>query len=242
MPLAPGAVPRLPGTSDYVSVRTVTYRYTLCPAAPDDLRRILRLFRGVSRWLRRHKDTDQWARPWPDPARYEDRLRSDLADGKTWIVWKSMTWLAWESTTMAATITLDTEEPVAAPGTPVWPEDKRRELALYVRRVIVRRRRAHKGIGAALLDWAAEVAKREHGLRLIRVDVWTTNKGLHKYYIDRDFKTCEGRGPHILGDYPSQALFERDIDAAGTSHANFLIEEEWPPAGSGRWRLRGRRS
>lgn len=226
----------MPGTSDYVAVRTFTY--TLCPASPRDLETILRLVRGVSRWLRRHKNTDQWARPWPDRGRYEERLQNDLINGKTWLVWESMTWLVWEVTTLAATITIDTEEPLAAPGKPVWPEDKRHELALYVRRVIVRRRRARRGIGAALLDWAAEVAKREHGARLIRVDVWTTNKGLHKYYDDRDFKPCTGRDPQILGSYPSQVLFERDIDAAGTSHTKLFVERESPMASKPRWRIR----
>lgn len=235
------AVPRLPGTSDYVSVRTFTY--TLCSATPQDLRTILRLVRGVSRWLQRRKNTDQWARPWPDRVRYEERLRNDLINGKTWLVWESKTWLVWESTTVAATITIDTEEPLAAPGEPVWPEDKRDELALYVRRVIVRRRRARRGIGAALLDWAAEVAKREHGARLIRVDVWTTNKGLHKYYENQDFKRCPGRDPQILVSYPSQALFERDIDAAGTAHTKLFFEKDSPMVSKSRWRMRlGRRS
>jgi GNAT superfamily N-acetyltransferase len=221
------AVPRLPGTSDYVSVRTFTY--TLCPATPQDLRKILRLVRGVSRWLRRRKNTDQWARPWPDRVRYKERLRSDLINGKTWLVW--------HNTRVVGTITIDTDEPLAAPGLPVWPADKRNELALYVRRVIVKRSHGGKGIGAALLDWAAEVAKREHGVRLIRVDVWTTNEGLHKYYIKRDFKPCTGRDPQILGSYPSQALFERDIDRAGTSHTNLFFEKESPMTDKSRWRM-----
>jgi len=216
----------LPVTSDYVSVRTFTY--TLSPATPQDSRKILRLFRGASRWLRRRKNTDQWARPWPDRGRYEERLLSDLIKGKTWLVWHRKT--------MAATITIDTEEPMAAPGEPVWPADKRHDLALYVRRVIVKRSYADKGIGAALLDWAAEVAKRDHGADLIRVDVWTTNEGLHDYYRNQGFEPCPGRDPEILGDYPSQALFERDIERAGTAHTRLFLERASQGVRRSRWR------
>jgi GNAT superfamily N-acetyltransferase len=230
----------LPGTSDYVSVRTFTY--TLCPATPQDVRKILRLVRSASKWLR-SKDTDQWARLWPDPVRYKERLRSDLINRKTWIVWRNTTVApAITIVTVAATITIDTEEPLAAPGVPVWPDDKRDDLALYVRRVIVKRSRGGHGIGAALLDWAAEVAKREHGAGLIRVDVWTTNHRLHNYYKNRNFEPYEGSGQQFLGSYPSQALFERDIAQAGTSHTGLFFEKESPMTGRSRLRmLLGRR-
>jgi len=208
----------LAGTSDYVSVRR--FIYTLSPATPQDLRKVLRLAREAAKWLQKRKDTDQWARPWPDRVRSRHRLRSDLIMGKTWLVW--------DDTTVAGTITIDTDEPLAAPGQPLWPADKHHELALYVRRVIVRRSYRGLGIGAALLDWAAEVAKREHGATLIRVDVWTTNKNLHEYYIDQRFTRCSGRDPRVLGSYPSQALFERDIDQAGTAHTNLFFEKECP--------------
>jgi GNAT superfamily N-acetyltransferase len=221
----------LAGTSDYVSVRAFTY--TLSPATPQDLRKVLRLVRGASKWLRIRKGTDQWATPWPDPVRYRERLRSDLILGKTWLVW--------DDTTVAGTITLDTDEPFAAPGEPVWPADKRHELALYVRRMIVKRSYGGKGIGAALLDWAADVAKREHGASLIRVDVWTTNKNLHEYYLDQRFTPCPGRDPQALGNYPSQALFERDIDQAGTAHTKLLAEQDNPNARRSWWRIRSSR-
>ena len=67
---------------------------------------------------------------------------NDLLKGKTWI--------AWDGTIAAGTITVDTEEPLDLNERPVWPDDKRREPALYVRRVIVSRRYAGIGLGAAL--------------------------------------------------------------------------------------------
>jgi GNAT superfamily N-acetyltransferase len=194
--------------------------YTLSPATPQDLQEVLGLVDEAAKWLHDSKGTDQWATPWPDPVSYRNRLRSDLSTGKTWLVW--------DDATVAGTITIDTDEPLVAPGEPLWPADKRRQLALYVRRMVVKRDYGDRGIGGALLDWAAEVAKREHGATLIRVDVWTTNKKLHDYYKRQGFDRCTGRDPQVLGNYPSQVLFERDIDQTGTAHTKLFFERASP--------------
>ena len=65
-----------------------------------------------------------------------------------------------------------------------------RRPALYVRRVVVARSYSGLGLGAALLDWAADVAKSDHGAALIRIDVWTTNLELHAYYEGQRFTRC----------------------------------------------------
>jgi GNAT superfamily N-acetyltransferase len=142
----------------------------------------------------------------------------DLLKGKTWLVW--------DGTTAVATITIDTEEPLDANEQPVWPSHKSREPALYVRRVVVRRSHAGLGLGAALLDWSANVAKRDHKATLIRIDVWTTNRGLHAYYERQHFSHCEGRDPRELPNYPSQALFERDVEKSGSDYTKFFMEDE----------------
>jgi hypothetical protein len=46
------------------------------------------------------------------------------------------------------------------------------------------------GQGAALLDWAADAAKRDHNAALIHIDVWTTNLELHAYYEDNVSSGC----------------------------------------------------
>jgi GNAT superfamily N-acetyltransferase len=140
-------------------------------------------------------------------------MLNDLIKGKTWIVW--------DGATAAATITIDTEEPLDLNEQPVWPEDKRHQPALYVRRVIVRRRYAGDGLGAALLDWAADIAKNDQEVSLIRIDVWTTNTELHAYYESQDFVRCMGRNPRDLTDYPSQALFERQADESRSEYTRF---------------------
>ncbi len=183
---------------------------------PGDLDEVRGLVREAAEWLRSNKDTDQWANPWPDRAGQQERILNDLLKGKTWIVR--------DGTTAAATITVDTEEPLDLNNEPVWPAHKRHEPALYVRRVIVSRRYAGLGLGAALLDWAADVAERDHKVTLIRIDVWTTNKDLHAYYEGQRFTRCQGRDPRELDNYPSQALFEREVDRSGSGYRTLFAE------------------
>jgi hypothetical protein len=75
-----------------------------------------------------------------------------------------------------------------------------------------------------LLDWAANVAKGDHGAEVIRIDVWTTNRKLHTYYENQHFTRCQD--PQGLGDYPSQALFERGVDVPGSDFTQLFITEE----------------
>jgi GNAT superfamily N-acetyltransferase len=128
--------------------------------------------------------------------------------------------------TTAATITIDTQGPLALNEQPVWPTDKGREPALYIRRVIVRRRYAGHGLGAALLDWVADMARRDHQAALIRIDAWTTNLDVHAYFKRQRFTPCEGRDPRELANYPSQALFERKADQSGSAYRTMFVEEE----------------
>ena len=61
---------------------------------------------------------------------------------------------------------------------------------MYVRRLVVRRDYAGRGLGAALLDWAGLTARRQAGAQWIRVDVWRSNKELHAYYERQGFTSC----------------------------------------------------
>lgn len=193
-----------------------TYPFVLRLAVPGDLEVVRRLVREAATWLRT-KGTDQWARPWPDPAGHRERILNDLLKGKTWIVW--------DETIAAATITIDTGEPLDLNDQPVWPTHKDREPALYVRRVIVSRSYAGMKLGAGLLDWAAEVGQREHGAAVLRIDVWTTNLNLHAYYERRSFTRRRGREPREIADYPSQALFERNVNTRITDYKKLFTEE-----------------
>jgi GNAT superfamily N-acetyltransferase len=162
------------------------------------------------------KGIDQWQEPWPDPAGHRERILNDLFKGKMWLVR--------DGATTAATITIDTDEPMDVDEHPVWPTEEGRPLVLYVRRVIVSRRYARLGLGAALLDWAADVAKTEHRAELIRVDVRTTNLKLHAYYKGQGFRRCPD--PQGLGGYPSQALFERGVDLPRSDFTKLFTTED----------------
>lgn len=194
------------------------YPFVLRLGIPGDLDAVSGLVREAAEWLRTSKNTDQWAKPWPGRIRQRERILDDLLTGKTWLVW--------DGETAAATITVDTDEPVDLKGQPVWPEHERLRSALYLRRIVVARDYAGRGLGAALLDWAAHVAKRDHRAALIRIDVWTTNLELHAYFEGQRFVRVPGCEPTSLPDYPSQALFERAADLSGSDYTELFLEEE----------------
>ena len=60
-------------------------------------------------------------------------------------------------------------------------------------------------LGAALLDWAAQRARRA-GKSWIRLDAWKSNPALHQYYLDRGFSLV--RIDDNPAD-PSGACFQR---------------------------------
>jgi len=182
---------------------------------PGDLDKVVGLVREAAAWLR-SRGIDQWQEPWPDPAGQRERILNDLFKGKTWLLR--------DGKTIVATITIDTDEPLDVDEHPVWPTEESQPPVLYVRRVIVSRRYARLRLGAALLDWAADVAKRDHGAELIRIDVRTTNVTLHAYYEGQCFTRCPD--PQGLGDYPSQALFERRVDVPGSDFTKLFMTEE----------------
>ena len=213
--LALPVVSRTLDQGDYVSVGE--HPFALRLGMPGDLDAVSGLVRNAAEWLRASKNTDQWAKPWPDRARQRERMRNDLLKGKTWLVW--------DGETAVATITVDTEEPLDLNEQPVWPEHEPSASAV---RAANRRSRSYadRGLGAALLDWAADVAKRDHGAALIRIDVWTTNLQLHAYYEGQRFTRLRGRDHGELAGYPSQALFEREVDMPGSDYTGLFIEEE----------------
>jgi predicted N-acetyltransferase YhbS len=167
---------------------------TIRSATPNDYPVILTLIDAAAEWLSA-KGTDQWAVPWPDERTRNARVLDDLRRGKTW--------LAEDGAAVAATITLDPAD------NGVWPAERRREPAIYLRRTVVDRRYGGLQIGARLLDWASDFAVRRHQARWIRIDVWTTNFDLHEYYRGQGFTDAGLRDLADEPSYPSRALFER---------------------------------
>jgi len=188
--------------------------FELRRAVPTQAYVIRELYTDATEWLR-GKSTDQWAKPWPTLRMRHERALKDIVSGKTWMVS--------DDDTIVGTITVDKEAPVDFASNYVWPAELRAETALYVRRMIVRRSYAGLGLGAGLLDWATDFAKRELSTTLLRIDVWTTNYRLHDYYRSQGFTLCEFRDPVALPDYPARALFERRVSTNGQSRAALLF-------------------
>ena len=148
------------------------------------------------------KDTDQWEKPWPDPAARDERVLAGLRNEKTWIVWDGDI-----GDIAAATVTITTRRNNAVWAKPACTADLA-ERAVFVHRLITSRKYAGLGLGAELIDWAGLRGCREYGAKWIRIDVWRTNTGLHDYYMSKGFKPC---GICADPDYPSGALFEKPV-------------------------------
>jgi GNAT superfamily N-acetyltransferase len=179
-------------------------------ATADDMAIIYYLIDDARAWLP-GKDTDQWARPWPNPAARDARVLRDLKAGRTWLVED-------DDDAPVATVTCNDKG-----NRRLWTPEEQLVSAAYVARLIVRRNRAGDRIGEALVDWAGARGVRYWRAQWIRIDVWTTNEALHNYYEKRGFqpyKVCElSQGEY----YPSSALFQKptaEID--GESVVRFI--------------------
>jgi ribosomal protein S18 acetylase RimI-like enzyme len=170
--------------------------FVLRRASAADSWAVRSLLTEATQWLGT-KGTDQWAKPWPDENGRDERVRGAIDAGRTWV--------AWDGARPVATLT-------ASPNHHgIWPEGDGLEAAVYVRRIAVSRdlKYAGQGLGGQLLDWAGLRASRGYGARWVRVDVWTTNTRLHKYYQDQGFEEY-GRSP--IPGYPSAALFQKLVE------------------------------
>jgi len=167
-------------------------------ASVADQQTILNLIKDAAEWLRT-KGTDQWATPWPSHTERDERVRRSIDAGSTWMVW--------DGPTAVATVTSHRE------GLPIlWTEAERSMPAVYLHRLIVSREYSTLGIGARLIDWATRRAVAEYGAREARIDVWTDNYALHRYYRGIGFEFV--RVAQDCGTYPSAALFRRPVPDA----------------------------
>lgn len=175
---------------------------------------IIGLIDEAAEWLR-GQDTDQWARPWPNRAARDGRVRRGLRNGHTWI--------AEAAGRPVATVTSR-----AHGNQDLWTRPEQNVPAVYVSRLIVTRSAAGLGVGSAMIDWAGERGVRDWNAQWIRIDVWTTNVALHNYYEKRGFRFCRIASCKAE-DYPSAALFEKptsEIDLAAARSLELDPESE----------------
>lgn len=164
-------------------------------ASVADIDTVATMHAEITQWLAA-KGTDQW-----------QRTREHVRQSITRDVMAGTCWLAYSGKTIAGTVTIDT---YADPE--FWTEEDQPTDAVYVHRMIVRREFAGRGIGKVLIRVAESLA-RAAGRRWIRLDAWSTNKQLHRYYAQLGFE-------HVRTlQYPhrgSGALFQRLVQPAPT--------------------------
>jgi predicted N-acetyltransferase YhbS len=86
-------------------------------------------------------------------------------------------------------------------------------------RLIVRRK--YSGLGTDVIEWACKRAG-DLGNNWVRIDVWTDNVGLHRYYEQRGFQHVRTLD---LTNYPSGALFQRKASDRQHAQADAVITE-----------------
>jgi GNAT superfamily N-acetyltransferase len=156
-------------------------------AVPADLPKLLAFREEAAAWLG-ELGTDQWRRPYP-----ADRLLATIDAGVVFMVRDG------EAT--AATITLT---PEAEDG--LWSDAELSEPSMFVNKLTVARTHAGQDLGGRLLDWAGDRAYRS-GAVWLRLDAWTTNEPLQRYYLRHGFEhvrtVTEGGavngGPRVSG-------------------------------------------
>jgi GNAT superfamily N-acetyltransferase len=151
-------------------------------AAPGQIDDVLQVLDEAASWLR-GRGIEQW--PLPFEASWVDGA---LGRGETWLVEVNGQF--------AATVTLDWSDPV-------W--DGVAGNAAYVHRMAVQRRAA--GLGAVILAWAADVARR-HGRDALRLDCVASNARLRAYYEAAGFVF---RGNAVVGGAPGQRMDEGPV-------------------------------
>lgn len=134
---------------------------TVEKAEPADQAAVVDLLSQAASWLA-GRGIHQWPVPFP-----ADRVATKIAEGHVFV--------ARNGSTVVGTITLDFW---ADPE--FWQEADDGDAG-YVHRLAVRRDWAGQGVGALLLDWAADQVARS-GRRWLRLDCMKDNHSLHNYY------------------------------------------------------------
>jgi GNAT superfamily N-acetyltransferase len=134
---------------------------TLEAASAADVDDVLAVLNDAAAWLRA-SGLEQW------PERFEPEwIEPAIENGETW--------LARVDGEVAGTITLEWDDPL-------WADVE--GTAGYVHRIAVRR--TARGLGVALLDWAAATAGAL-GCAYLRLDCLSSNSRLRAYYESRGF-------------------------------------------------------
>jgi len=160
-------------------------------ATEYELISIVNLRRARAAWLAT-RGTDQWQVGLGTDG-FEQRVKQSIGNGETWVAVD-------EENHLFGTIAVDQW---TNPG--LWSEDELSD-ALIIHRMITRRIDARNS-GAELLRHADELASNLDK-KFLRLDAWTTNQQLHRYWKKVGFHHVRTVLPH---ESLSTALFERRV-------------------------------
>ena len=149
------------------------------PATIADIDTILAWRRERSEWLARRGE-NQWSVPWPRSA-----VSIAVEAGQTWIVAEGDDSRA--SITLTAWADVDGLWKLNKRADPLWYDEDDPVDALYASKLMVPVEHAGNGLGGEILDWAGGRAY-EAGLAWLRLEAWTTNTNLHRYYLGQGFR------------------------------------------------------
>ncbi|MEU0285450.1 GNAT family N-acetyltransferase [Streptomyces sp. NPDC006147] len=139
----------------------------IIPAQPEDVSKLVAFREEAAAWLTR-LGSDQWQRPYP-----ADRLLATIEAGTVFMIMDG------EATVATITLTSEAEEGL-------WTERELQEPSMFINKLTVARGYAGRNVGGRLLDWAGDRAYRA-GAKWLRLDAWTTNEGLQRYYVRQGF-------------------------------------------------------
>jgi GNAT superfamily N-acetyltransferase len=162
-------------------------------AVADDLPTILRWRTEAAAWLH-NRGSDQWSDSGLSRDAFIDRVTESIRAGETWIAED-------DDGTRLGTIAVD-----LSPDPGLWSEEELNS-AFVVHRMITDRSAVGRGVGTLMLDHAEYLARRA-GRKMLILDAWSTNRGLHAYYESQGF--CHVR---TVVDHhtPSATLFKRPV-------------------------------
>lgn len=171
------------------------------PAGLADTDAIVSVVLDRLRWLQ-DQGLDQWS-----TRDQEAVVRANVHSGTTWVLE--------EAERLVGTMTMSTTPPDG-----LWHADELRTPALYLAKLASAEGGA--GVGRQLLACAGAIARRLD-IEDLRWDAWTTNAGLHRYYL-----ALPGvRLVRIVPGYASGALFE--LPVAAMTDAAYPLQASLPP-------------
>jgi GNAT superfamily N-acetyltransferase len=170
-------------------------------AVADDVPTILRWRTEAAAWLHK-RGSDQWSDSGLSRDAFIDRVTDSIRAGETWIA-------EGEDGTPLGTIAVDSN-----PDSGLWSEEELK-ISFVVHRMITDRSAVGRGVGTRLLDHAEHLARRA-GRKMLILDAWNTNRGLHAYYESQGFRHVRTVPGHHT---PSATLFERPVPESGRDKA-----------------------